>query len=160
MSETDTNPSSPSKPPLPSPDLGDVVEPSAVLYRRYIAVMDVLMRLAEIEGFLLDRGENTITVVAQREPLSREYAALSATMQEHAAAYRAAGLLDPDEVEQRIRDLTALTKENQRRYADRTAANKRRVDAIMRVLSDTSMSNDNAVQPVLRLAAGRDSDVA
>ena len=108
------------------------------LLGRYLAVLGELTDLAETEGTLLAHGRYPLplSLVQRKERLVSAYAVLTAAVKESAQELATAGLLDPADLETRIRRLVVLTKENQRRLNAGTERSIRRVEAVMDALGD------------------------
>ena len=117
----------------PAPDHS----PSDAVFERYLAVLGDLTALAEREGAVLERGQRLLPphLLRRKEDLVQEYAVLTAAVRERARDLWASGLLDPAELDARIRRLVALMKENQRRLNAFKARTAERVDAVMRALA-------------------------
>ena len=110
---------------------------SRTVLERYLTVLDALTALAETEGTLLETGRRQLPLhlVRRKETLVEDYAALTADVRRRARSLQSAGLLDPAELDARIRRLVALMKENQRRLNARKVQTAERVDAVMRSLA-------------------------
>ena len=118
--------------------------PLQALYDRYVSVLDRLTALAESDARLLAEGARTLPLTAERETLVRDYATLSVAVTQHIWSLQAAGLLTSDDLEARIRHLSSVTKDNQRRLARQARQTARRVDSVMHALTaDRDVCNDN-----------------
>ena len=125
------------------------------LLGRYLAVLGELTDLAETEGTLLAHGRNPLPLplVQRKERMVSAYAVLTAAVKERAQDLAAAQLLDPVDLEARIRRLVVLTKENQRRLNAGKERSVRRVEAVMDALGDRIRGADETGPPAPRAAA-------
>ncbi len=115
----------------------DLSAAQAVL-TRYLEVLAALTRLSEEESRLLDRPDAPLPqgLVERKDALVQDYAMLTGAMKARAHALYAAGLLDLDDVERRVRHLVTLMKDNQRKLTIRKAITAQRVDMVMRALAE------------------------
>ena len=127
-----------------------------VLLQRYLAVLGELTDLAETEGTLLAHGRTPLplSLVQRKERMVSAYAVFTAAVKERAQELAATRLLDPVDLETRIRRLVVLTKENQRRLNAGKERSVRRVEAVMGALGDPTQGADEAGSPAL-CTAGR-----
>lgn len=109
---------------------------SRAVLERYLAVLGALTALAENEGALLEAGQRQLPLhlVRRKESLVGDYVALTAEVRRRASTLRTTGLLDPAELEARIRRLVSLMKENQRYLNAKKVQTAERVEAVMRTL--------------------------
>ena len=115
------------------------------IHASYLRVLDQLTVLARIEATLLDHDRQPLppALVQRKEALVQDYALLSAAVKRIAPVLLAAGVLDPEGLEARIRRLVGVMKENQRRLDARTLRTGLRVEAVMRALARRDVCNDN-----------------
>ncbi len=108
----------------------------------YRDVLRDLTELAETERHLLESGQHPLPapLVDRKETLVQDYALLTNAIRQWAADLMAAGLLNPEEIDARVRRLVALTKDNQRRLNAFKVRTAERVERVMQrlALSDTA----------------------
>ena len=114
------------------------------LYGNYLRVLDELTLVAELEGQAVPRSPGSLPSVRRQERLAQDYALLTAAVRPHLPALSRSGVLDADQLERRVRHLSAVMKENQRRLNANRLRTAQRADAVMRVIMARDGGNDNA----------------
>jgi len=101
-------------------------------------VLSDLTELIGQENGILSMPAETLpmAMVTRKEELGERYARLTRAVRGKAAALKAAGELDPVEMEERIRTLIRSVKENQSLLNARKAATAMRVEAVMQALAE------------------------
>jgi len=101
-------------------------------------VLRELTSLIAKENEFLNAGNDAPPkpLIMQKEELSSHYATLTSRLRKSAPALHAAGKLNPEEMEHRVRSLVAITKENQALLNARKIATATRVDAVMKALAE------------------------
>ena len=135
--------------------LPDTTSPQA-LVTQYYAVLGELTALAERERTHLELGQGALpeTLVCRKESLVEHYALLTVTVRERAGALQAEGLLDVAALEQRIRHLVALLKDNQRHLNALKVRTAERVEMVMNALAEQEAREKVAELSASKIAAG------
>ncbi|MBN2751830.1 MAG: hypothetical protein JXQ84_03895 [Rhodospirillaceae bacterium] len=104
----------------------------------FYTVLHELTALVAEENAILIVPTETLpqAMVDRKEALGSRYTALTQSLRRRAAAMRASGDLNPEDLEGHIRDLVRGLRENQTLLNARKAATATRVEAVMKALSD------------------------
>ncbi|MCF8480709.1 MAG: hypothetical protein K9H25_09775 [Rhodospirillum sp.] len=121
-----------------------------ILMEQYSEILEALTALSREEGALLSQSDLPLPLrlIHRKEALTLDYALMTTEVRNRALALRDSGLLDPQDLEPRIRTLVAQLKENQRHLNARKVVTAHRVEMVMKALAANSDRDDKIVAPL------------